>query len=463
MAKDYMQDITPPNAGEDGAPSPLDATEGTSPRSATASKKKNAPEEREPESSSRGIRNIQVSATRQKLQGGSSGNHRPPPPRAKRNFSRYALWGGVALALVVLILIGLVALRPTSVEVIPRSHTILFDDTMIFTAQSADSGATTTLPFTLENITIEDSEIVPAEGVEQVEEKASGTITVYNEYSASSVKLIKNTRFETPGGLVFRTPSEVIVPGKKGSTPGEVSITVFADKVGEEYNIEPVDTFRLPGLASTPDMYKTVYARSGNAMTGGFSGERPAAEPAALEAAQAQIRSRLEEKIRAAANERTTEETFAFADLAKVTFESLTPAPEEGGVRMRERARIELPIFAADVFAYRVGENVSAAADIGAVTLKPLEGFAAHLSETSGSLSDSPISFALTGKARLVWNVDTEEFTSALVGRDEIAFEAIAETFPGIEEARARIQPFWKRTFPADASKIKIEIQEPLP
>jgi len=453
MAKDYFQDITPPSGGnttprpQAPAPQKLEDEQGASATS--------------PEPSGRGIRNIQVSQTRQKLQGSSDrAGSPPPPPPSKKSFSRVALWGGVAVALIVLGAIAFVALRPTSVTVIPRSHTVLFDDTVTFTAYPAGS-ATGTLVFAVETITFEDSEVVPADGVEHVEERASGTITVYNEYSASSVKLIKNTRFEAPGGLVYRTPAEVMIPGKKGSTPGEISITVFADQVGEEYNIGPVDTFRLPGLASTADMYKSVYARSTTSMTGGFSGERPAANPNDLEAAQAMIRSRLEEKIRAAVSERTGE-TFAFVDLARTSFESLTPTSEgEGGVRMHERVRMELPVFPADVFAYTIGESVSASAGIGAVMLKPLEGFAARLVEASGPFDTSPITFALTGRAQLVWNVDTDELASALVGRDEIAFEAIAESFPGIEAARARIEPFWKRTFPNDPSKIKITVEEP--
>ena len=37
----------------------------------------------------------------------------------------------------------------------------------------------------------------------------------------------------------------------------------------------------------------------------------------------------------------------------------------------------------------------------------------------------------------------------------------IVEGFAGIEEAHARIEPFWKSSFPEDPSAIKIKVKEP--
>ena len=90
--------------------------------------------------------------------------------------------------------------------------------------------------------------------------KASGSITVYNNYSTASVKLIKNTRFQTPAGLIFRVPADVVIPGKQGSTPGQVTVTVFADQVGQQYNIGPTPRLTVPGLQSNAAMYAQIYA-----------------------------------------------------------------------------------------------------------------------------------------------------------------------------------------------------------
>lgn len=410
------------------------------------------------------IRNIQITPGRRPRIGAEDTRESGMPP-VRRETSRYILWGGVVLALLVLGVIALIAFRPTKVTVLPRSHSVLLDETARFIAYPAGEAAAGILSYTVEVSTFEDSEIMPAQGIERVEDRASGTITVYNEYSSAPVKLLKNTRFETPQGLIFKVPAEVVVPGKKGAVAGQISVTVIADKAGEQYNVAPVEKFTLPGLRSTPSMYAKVYARSTSAMTGGFAGERPAASPAALEAAQTKIRNSLEGKARAAATENTDETTFAFFGLARITFENLPPTTEKDNkVRIRTRARMELPLFPADRFAYVIGESVSAEAESGAIVLVPGQGFSAQPVGTLGdNFATSPLNFTLRGTARLVWKIDAGELAKALAGRDEAAFQTIVEDFPGIEEAHARIEPFWKNTFPTDPSDIKVKVGEPRP
>ncbi len=447
MAKDYFQDITPPHGDSD------EHSFESSPHSSSRPESASDPSERT-------IRNIQVSSTRSRGGFGGEREHIPPPP--KKSGSRFWLWAAIGFAILLLGAIALVALRPTSVTVIPRTHTVLFDETAIFTAYPSSSGAAGTLTFANESAVFEDSKIVPSEGVENVSERASGTVTVYNNYSAESVRLLANTRFEGPGGLIYRVPAEVMVPGKRGTTPGQMDVTVFADQPGETYNIGPVEKFTLPGLKSTAPMYAGVYAKSTGPMTGGFIGERAAAGTGAVEGARAEVRSRLQEKIRELARAKTDGSHFAFADLARVTFESLPQTTESGGVKIAERARVELPVFGADQFASTIAESVSAGAEEGGIILNPGSTFSARPQGTASSTSmAAPIQFSLDGTAQLVWKVDTVLLSEALAGRDESAFQAIVEGFPGIEEAHARIEPFWSNVFPKDASALKIRVEEP--
>src|SRR6185437_10341360 len=48
--------------------------------------------------------------------------------------------------------------------------------------------------------------------VQQVSQKAQGTITIYNAYSAAPQDLVATTRFETPDGKIFRITTNVTVP-----------------------------------------------------------------------------------------------------------------------------------------------------------------------------------------------------------------------------------------------------------
>ena len=455
MEKDYFQDILPPQGSTAPKPPP--------PREVP-------PPPNEPPQNARSIRNITVSprAPRRMFGGGDmhEGHHEapPPPPKHHRRGPRMWIWIVAVVFIAILGAIFALAMRPTKITVIPRTQGIVFDSSLLFSAQPAQSAALGALPYTVQTTELEDSAVVSAEGTENVQEKASGTITVFNEYSALPVRLIENTRFETPDGLIFRTPSEILVPGRTGDTPGQISVTVIADQEGERYNVGPISRFTLPGLRGTSDMYADIYARSTTSMSGGFSGTRPAVAPAALESTKAEMRGRLEQKARAAAEGQQGGASVVLHDLVKITYTTLPATPEAGGqVRLHERAVVEIPIFPAEAFAQTVARGVSADAEEGGIVLRGVENLAASLAETEEavSLGTTPFAFSLSGTAQVVWNVDTAELAEALAGREKAAFQALIAGFPGIEEARARIQPFWSSTFPSEPSAIQVVMEEP--
>lgn len=449
MVKDYFQDILPPESTGvpiKRAPAPqADAAEH---------------DEVVLEAPERSIRSIQASPTRSR--GGYGGSDvretlavKPPPAK-----SRLWMWAAVAVALLVLGAITLVALRPTSVTIVPRSHEVFFDDTAIFTAYPASSAATGTLTFVTQTQTFDQSELVAAAGVEHVEERASGSITIYNNYSSDAVTLIESTRFESPDGHVYRIPDEVIVPGRRGTTPGEISVVVFAEEPGEMYNAGPIERMSVPGLRSTPAMYSGIYASATSGFSGGYVGERPSASEADLAAARANSRTRVEEQVREMARSFTTDSTIALASLAQIRYENVAATTEgEGMVRVHERARVELPVFAADDFAHLIAQSVSADTEKGLVSLRPGEAFAATALAADLS-SQTSLQFRLQGTATIVWRVDEAALREALAGRDEAAFEAIVSAFPGIQEAHARVQPFWKSAFPSDGEDITIMVRD---
>ncbi len=374
------------------------------------------------------------------------------------------IWVIAALSLLFLGALALLALRPTTVTVIPKSRAITLSDATLFVAQPATSvsSASGALSYTVQTSELEDSEVVPSQGTIHVETKASGSITVFNDYSSTPVRLLKNTRFETPEGLIFRTPAEILIPGKS-SGPGQIKITVIADKVGDKYNIGPVSRFTLPGLKSGV-MYASVYAKSTTAMAGGFVGEQPGTTPGALNAAISAVRTRLEAKAREAALARTDENMIVFPDLMSVTFQSLPNTVEAGtGVRIHEKATIEIPLIPRASLASLVAKSLAETSDTP-ISFVPANDLTARIASTSvPTLKIDNLKFFLVGKADLIWQVDGPALASALKGRDSGAFQTIVNTFPGIQEARARIEPFWKKSFPVDASNIKVVIVEPQP
>lgn len=439
MTADYFQDIVPPE-GEQKRPA------------APASQ---APASQPADEGEKSIRNININRSRPQQERIDA---RFVPKRPSLRPTK-TLWVIAGLAVVMVGGLSLFAFRKTTVTVVPRTHTIVFDNTVPFTAYPADTAASGTLPYSVQSFTFEDSEVVPAQGTHHVETKASGTVTVVNDYSAAPVKLLATTRFETPDGLIFRAPAQVIVPGKKGSTPGTIQVTVVADAVGESYNVGPIAKLTLPGLRGGA-MYTSVYAKSEAAFAGGFNGEQPQTAPGALEAAVAQIRARLDAKYRSALGTLASS-TTALPELARVTYTDMPNTAEgDSSVRVREQVAVQVPVFATDVLANTLAQSYSADASIHDVDLVPSSDFAVTSADTaSTTLGSDPISFTLNGKAQLVWRVDSAALASALAGHDQGAFETIIGGFPFVQEAKARIEPFWASAFPKSAQNIVIVVE----
>ncbi|MBI4087937.1 baseplate J/gp47 family protein [Candidatus Kaiserbacteria bacterium] len=460
MARDYFEDITPPESAAGSRKGPMPE------RDVHMHQDNDMPhEESEEVAQVRGIRSIPPPLrSRSRMSADMRGAPAGTPPRGPRRRGKWLMWSVAILSLVAVGGFALFALRPTAITVIPKSHIVVFDDTSQFTAYPVGSAATGTLTYTVQTIDLEDSEVVAAQGTTtKPPAKASGTITVINSYSAAPVRLIKNTRFETPEGLVYRTPTEVVIPGKKGTTPGQVDVTVAADATGSEYNIGPVTRFTLPGLKSSPDMYRAVYARSSRSMTGGSSGgTEPAVAPATLSAAIANIRARLETKAHDAIQSLSTDSVRAFPATAQITYQDLPSTQETGdNVRIHESVHVTVPVFPADAFAQAVAAQVSADAGSVPISLMPGTGFTARILSDGSILGADPLSFALGGQGQLVWIVDSAALAEALAGRDGGAFQTIVNGFPGIQEAHARIEPFWRSSFPSNPSDIKISVESP--
>ncbi len=464
MANDYFEDITPE---ETPVGKPLQKTQPAPEPEVSEDDPVEVPIKigeapPRPQAEARGIRTIAPSAQRMRMTDMREVPAPPAPPRERRRApGRWWMWGIALVLILALAGLMLLAFRKTTVTVVPKSHQIVFDSASQVTAYPAATAATGTLTYVSQISDLEDSEVVPTSGTTHQESKASGSIVVYNEYSADPVKLIKNTRFEAPGGLVFRVPADVVVPGKKGSTPGQVSVTVIADQAGTKYNVGPVARFTLPGLKSNADMYANVYAKSTEAMKGGFSGDAPAAAPGAIETAISTIRGRLAEKAGKLVGTDTADTIVIPA--ASITYEDMPNTTEaSGGVRVHQKAHVVALTLQNAALASAVAQSVAADAEQASISFMPGSDFAIkYQASTSTSVGADPIALSFSGKGLLVWKVDTAALSTALAARDQGAFQTIVNGFPAIEEAHARIEPFWKSSFPANAADIRVVVDEP--
>ncbi|MBT3730166.1 hypothetical protein HON59_01105 [bacterium] len=375
----------------------------------------------------------------------------------KSRTSRFALWFVAIIVIIVLILAFSLLFSGAKLSITPKQNNTIVD-AQFAAAINADAGE---LSYEIMTIEKTDSRKVAATGRQEIEEKASGKIIVFNDFNSSSQRLIKNTRFETPEGLIYRINKSVVVPGQKtegGETvPGSIEVTVYADETGEKYNTGLTD-FTIPGFKGSP-RFDDFYARSKTTMTGGFVGEKLTASSEDLAQAKTEIHTELRKQLMNEASSQKPDEFYLFEDTIFVEFESAGSIESGDEVEVTEKATLYGVLFNKEKFAGHIAENTIAAfddepveiSDVSTLTIKVLG------KADSRPWEEEEFEFTVDGGVHIIWTFDEEKLKEDLSGRAKAALPTILSGYPSIDKAEAVLRPFWKRSFPDKVGKIKIE------
>jgi hypothetical protein len=303
-----------------------------------------------------------------------------------------------------------------------------------------------------------------ATGASEGATKASGKLTIYNEYGSESQSLVANTRFQTDDGKIFRIQKRVTVPGakmngKKVESPGILEVEVLADEPGSEYNIGPAN-FKIPGFEGT-SKYDGFYAKSSKAMEGGSFGEKRAISESDLKKAKENLVNKLK-KSRDSFVKSSIPNNLVFLDTGIEEEFGELDSPKEGS--------------AADTFTakLKVSYNVIAfdQKDINTLTEESL---ALRLKEERKTYPDtktisyedgvfnldkSSFGFSVRASEVVGGNLNPEELKKDLSGKGEIEIRKILTANDAIETAEITLWPFWSTKAPADSEMIKVIIKE---
>ncbi len=357
-----------------------------------------------------------------------------------------------------------------TVVVYPKQDTVTVNTT--FVAQQGDVLPEGVVPFTTVSKEETFKVSVPAKGEEKVSERASGTITLYNKQSTTPQRLIKNTRFEAQDGHIFRIRESVEIPGKKADgTPGSVDVVVYAEEVGDAYNIQ-AGKLTIPGFKGLPQA-DTIYAQAQAPMKGGFSGTRRIVDPAdrakALEELQKKAQQTLVEALQKE-DSGTDKNTLFFKD---AVFVSIAPLPDEPvddkTVSIAVQGRVEGVVFEKAVLAQRLAKDAVSGYTGSPIHIEDGKDLIVHVeriapqsvSASSSASTLASVSVSIQGKARFVWDFDAVQFAKDIAGKDLSSVStgrtnALLGAYPGIDRVQTSIRPFWKRTFPTNIKEITV-------
>lgn len=373
----------------------------------------------------------------------SRASHRP-----KKSRKLYYIIGAVIVVLFFIVNM----FHSADVVVTPHTEKVSVDTVLRIGDPEKDDTSQDMLPYRTIEVSSEASEQLKASGEEEVEVKAKGTIIVYNDYSESDQPLVKQTRFQTEDGKIYRIQESIVVPGQTASGPGSIEVEVVADEAGDEYNIDLTD-FTIPGFKDLPQ-YDGFYARSKTVMTGGFSGVRKVVSASDRQQAEETLSNQLKADLVAMAESELGDNFILIPSSNDYIFES-SEESDGDGVLFKMKGTLSVKVFNTNLIA-----DLLAKESIPTFTGNSKVDIADPSSLTFTLSGDEALQ--ITGNAHIIWIVNPELLRNKLVDQSKSDVTAILKEFSEIDKAKIDIKPFWKRSFPDSPDNITIEESNPL-
>jgi hypothetical protein len=389
------------------------------------------------------------------------------PPRANpKEFNRRTRrTGGMKLVIFIILIFLLVAgglvastvMARANLEVTPRQVQLALDNTY---ESSLATGAE--LVYKVMSMSDEESRTITASGSEQLEQKATGQIIVYNAFGPEPQQLVASTRFETKDGKIFRISQGVTVPGGKNVggtfTPGSLEVTVTADEPGEEYNLANAD-FTIPGFKGTA-RYDKFYARTKTATAGGFKGSVPKVADEDKIEATTELKAILRERLTTEARAQIPAEFVLYDDAVVVSYQESYSAAGNNAAELKIKATLQGIILNREELSGHLAKRHVPGYMDESVLVTNLEDLSFELEPGATIIpgETETISFNLKGTAKLVWQFDQTVLKSELTSAKSSNYQQILANYPAIETAEISFMPPWIRGFPSNVDKIKIQI-----
>ena len=318
-----------------------------------------------------------------------------------------------------------------------------------------------TVLYTLATSTLTRQKSLPAGETKQVQTKASGKVIVYNNYSTEPQRLIKNTRFESSAGKIYRINQSITVPGMSGGKPGSTEVTVYADSVGSDYNSGPTD-FTIPGFKGAPQ-YDKFYARSNGPLTGGASGTVSMPSVSDINAAKDELALELAQEVKDALLKQKMDGYVGLYGATDIVYVDNEAALLAGETTTYEVTATGYLMFAkADELAKAVARSVR---DYKGepVRLEALTKINYTRKDTDRLSTVQSLDILVDGTPRIVFLTNEDELKKLLAGKKRSEFTTLMKSVDSIEGAEISFSPLWLSSFPEDQSKISVVESLPKP
>jgi len=294
-----------------------------------------------------------------------------------------------------------------------------------------------------------------ATGSETIGKRATGSVTVTNCESPSSITIESGTALTAANGLVFRARENVTVPGSTVGSgfvcneDGQASVPVRADEIGGDYNIGPT-SYSVAGYSSD-----NVYGQGGN-MTGGESEEVSVVTQSDIDSARRQLLEDENDTAREELANQFSADQFIIENSFARNVTGATPEPAAGGRADEGRLILQVTytLLAADrdeleeYFSHQLLDQTDSSEGLGVVEI--------NLEEAEIEAVGEQNVFDVTVDGLLGPEIDQEEFKAEIAGMKYARAIETIEARPNVTGAEIELSPFWVSSVPNNPDRIEI-------
>ena len=299
-----------------------------------------------------------------------------------------------------------------------------------------------------------------------VNQKARGSVIIYNNFSTDPQPLIATTRLETADGKLFRLVNGVTVPGMTNADgkkeAGVIETTVIADQSGEAYNLDPT-TFTIPGFKGNPK-YAAFSAKSTKAMVGGGDAGTSDVTVVArvdLDTVEREAKEKAKETFLNEMRSGISPDEKIFDEQIDIMSLSLVSLPEIGtalnSFEYKNTFKVRAFVFSEKAVREKVENMIKK--DMQGITLKPISSSITY-SESVANFSEATLRLRAHALVTMESDIDRDALKKALLGQSEDAIQEVLNAFPAVKKISVIFHPEWfVRSVPSAEDRVMILVE----
>jgi hypothetical protein len=310
-----------------------------------------------------------------------------------------------------------------------------------------------------------------------ISKKAIGTIILYNSYASTAQKILTNTRLSNTKGQIYRTLTDVTIPGQTTvagkAKPGSVAVRIVADQPGAEYNASLVDLsgdFKIVAYKGGP-RYEKIFGRMKTDITGGYVGKQVAVESNVQASAEKNLKDQLTAKLIANAKALVPTDSISFDSGYNIAFTPIeSSADGTSSALIGLKAQYSAYVFKKDDLVRSFAKEQLAQFPANGYRIAGLENLSFKQASTTKAASSkttsktaaqatSTLNFSLKGEIKIIGTVPVDNLKKDLAGVRISDTGPIIQRYGTVGGAYAKIFPVWMRSLPDSPDRITIELQ----